>query len=199
MRLSAGKNIRLFKNPLLEQLTYVHPAMPALLWVPVVAVCFAVGIWRNEATVGASVAYALSGLAFWTLAEYALHRWIFHFKPIGPITKRLAFLFHGIHHDDPEDARRLLMPPIAAIAIASIFYALFLLVFGTVHVNTFFSGFILGYLWYDYTHFAVHFARPKSAWFKALKQNHMLHHYVAPDRRYGVSNTFWDRVFGTSG
>ena len=199
MQLSHGKNIRLFKNPILERFTYVHPILPAAVWVPVVVFCFSTAVWQGTLSFANSFILALAGLFVWTLSEYGLHRFIFHFKPIGPISDRLYFLFHGIHHDDPEDARRLLMPPVAAIAIASVFYITFWLTLGPVMANPFFAGFIFGYLCYDYTHFAVHFSRPKSKWFKSLKQNHMLHHYATPNKRYGVSNVFWDRVFRTHG
>lgn len=199
MQLAAGKNIRLFKNPILEQFTYVHPIIPAAVWLPVVILGYSYPIYNQQLSWASALALALAGLFIWTISEYALHRFVFHFKPIGPITERLAFLFHGIHHDDPEDARRLLMPPVAAIAIASVFYIAFTVTLGPVRANPFFAGFIFGYLCYDYTHFAVHFARPKSKFFKTLKQNHMLHHFVTPEKRFGVSNTFWDHVFRTHG
>ena len=199
MQLSAGKNLRLFKNPILEQMTYVHPFMPVALWGPVVLVCLGIGVWRETLTATFSLGLAVAGLGVWTLSEYVLHRFIFHLKPTGKLTKRIYFLIHGVHHDDPEDARRLLMPPVAALLIASVFYVLFYVTLGAVLVNPFFAGFIFGYLCYDYTHFAVHFARPKSKWFKALKHNHMQHHYATPNKRYGVSNTFWDHVFKTNG
>ena len=35
-----------------------------------------------------------------------------------------------------------------------------------------------------------------SIW-KKIKQHHMLHHYQAPDRGYGVSSPLWDKVFGS--
>ena len=195
--LSVGKNIRLFKNPILEKLTYVPPILPLLIWAPIVSLCLSLGLIQNHITLTATLLTGFAGLFFWTFAEYFLHRFVFHFHPHGVIQERIAFLIHGIHHDDPEDARRLLMPPVAAIAIASVFYVMFYAAFGTVYCNPFFGGFIIGYLLYDYTHFAVHFARPRSKLMKKLKHNHMQHHFVSPELRYGVSNTFWDHVFKT--
>ncbi|MCM2322727.1 MAG: sterol desaturase family protein, partial [Oligoflexia bacterium] len=49
----------------------------------------------------------------------------------------------------------------------------------------------------DYTHFAVHHFTPRTRYGKMLKQHHMLHHYVDPEARWGVSSPFWDYVFGT--
>lgn len=181
----------------MEKLTYVPPIVPALIWLPVVAYCLLAGVFSAKLTLLSALLIAFLGLLFWTLAEYVLHRFIFHFRPRNHFQERISFLIHGIHHDDPQDARRLLMPPVAGIAIAAVFYAGFYLSMGITYCNPFFSGFILGYLAYDYTHFAVHFMRPKSKFMQALKHNHMQHHFVSPELRYGVSNMFWDHVFKT--
>jgi sterol desaturase/sphingolipid hydroxylase (fatty acid hydroxylase superfamily) len=197
MRLSSGKNIRLFKNPILEKLTYVHPIVPIAFWGPIISYCWVVA--GSSLGLGQTLLFTLAGLAIWTPSEYLLHRFVFHFKPKGPFQERLVFLFHGIHHDDPEDARRLLMPPIAAVVIGAIFFFIFAAFLGTMAAKPFFAGFIVGYLCYDYIHFAVHFANPKFAFLQKLKRNHMLHHYATPHKRYGVSSTLWDHVLGTNG
>jgi|GEM_PF-3679816 len=38
---------------------------------------------------------------------------------------------------------------------------------------------------------------PVIAWFsyKAMKKHHMMHHYYEPDKGYGVSSNFWDKIF----
>ncbi|MGE4234442.1 MAG: sterol desaturase family protein [Bacteriovoracia bacterium] len=198
--LSPGKNIRLFENSLLEKLTYVHPIFPISLWGPVSLFLFVVSPWNQEMSWLLAAGLFLLGLFVWTFTEYVLHRFVFHFKPKGILLafqERIVYLFHGIHHDDPGDERRLLMPPVAAILLASGFYFLFWLVLGSINVNAFYSGFLVGYLVYDYIHFATHFVAPKSAWFKELKRYHMLHHFQTPNARYGVSSKFWDRIFGT--
>jgi len=199
MQLSPGKNVRLFKNDVLEMFSYVHPIVPLLIWVPVLAYCFSVGVVHGDITFASSLTLWVSGLLVWTLAEYVLHRFVFHFKPNGPIQERIAFLIHGIHHEDPADERRLLMPPAAAVVLAVFFYFLYSVIFGPVRVNPFFSGFIAGYLVYDYIHFSVHYFKPRSEWFKRLKQNHMLHHFSTPQQRFGVSSVIWDQVFSTTG
>lgn len=199
--LPSGKNIRLFKHPVLERLTYVHPAMPALLWGPLAVYCFAAGLFTPDANARLSIVQTtlltLSGVGVWTLTEYLMHRFVFHFKPRGGIQERISFLIHGIHHEDPGDARRLLMPPAAAAILAVFFWTLFTALLGPVVMKPFFSGFLIGYLVYDYTHFAVHFMMPRWRVMKALKRNHLIHHYSTPDQRYGVGSTFWDYVFRT--
>ena len=60
-----------------------------------------------------------------------------------------------------------------------------------------FSGFIVGYLGYDYVHYYTHFARPTSWIGKGLRKRHLQHHFAFGDRWYGVSSPIWDYVFGT--
>ena len=70
--------IRLFRNPVLDRLTHVHPATPALIWVPVLSFF----LWRALSVHGLSHATLASlvfaGFVTWTLSEYLLHRFVFH-------------------------------------------------------------------------------------------------------------------------
>lgn len=193
----AHESIRVFKNPYLERLTHVHPITPLVLWVPVTGYL----IWRSLALDGLSPAGVLStvlgGLFFWTLAEYALHRYIFHFYGNSELTRRFQFLIHGLHHDDPVDPTRLVMPPAAAVILAVILYSGFRLVLGHSWVDPFFAGFVIGYLCYDYIHYGIHHFHPRSRLGKWVKKHHMLHHFATPEARWGVSSPLWDYVFGT--
>lgn len=191
------KSVRIFKNDLLERLTHVHPITPLVLWAPMIAWL----VWRSLTLHGMSVlTVGLMGAAailVWTLTEYLLHRFAFHFPAQSKLGERVVFLIHGLHHDDPIDPTRLVMPPFPAIVFAAILYSLFRAILGPVWVEPFFAFFLLGYLWYDYTHFAVHHFTPKTKFGRMLKQHHMLHHYVSSEIRMGVSTPLWDYVFGT--
>jgi len=194
---NASESIRLFENPILEQITHVHPIIPLLLWGPVISFL----LYRAVAVHGYSISF-LVGLAFvailtWTLAEYLLHRYVFHFPAKGPMMKRFVYLFHGIHHDAPGDATRLVMPPVPAIFLGIILFSLLRLALGPVLVEPFFAFFVVGYLMYDYTHYATHHFTPKTPWGKYIKEYHMLHHFQTPDARYGVSTPLWDFIIGT--
>ena len=73
------ESIRLFENDILERLSHVHPITPLLIWAPIAGWLF----WRSVAladlNVSAVVAAALAGIFVWTLSEYCLHRYLFHF------------------------------------------------------------------------------------------------------------------------
>ena len=72
-----------------------------------------------------ALGYAIGGYLLWTLAEYWIHRVIFHFEPEEGIGARLHWMVHGVHHDHPNDPLRLVMPPAASVPLALIFYAAF--------------------------------------------------------------------------
>lgn len=191
------ESIRLFENPWLEKATHVHPIVPILFWVPVILFF----IWRSLGIAQIEwfsffFLFFVGGVT-WTLAEYLLHRYAFHFDAKSKFLKRLVYMSHGIHHDQPQEKTRLLMPLIPGIALASFFYGVFFLMLGPIGVDPFFAGFLLGYLVYDYTHFAIHHFKPISPVGRYLKQHHMYHHYSYPDTRWGVSSPLWDWVFGT--
>jgi len=189
------ESIRLFKSTLLEALTHVHPSVPFLVWVPVVAYQMIQSVSLQTPGVLA-LTYAL-GVLFWTLTEYSMHRYVFHYNATTRAGKYLVFLFHGIHHDDPEDPTRLVMPPVVSISLGILFFYGFRLTLGAAPTPAFFSGFISGYLVYDYIHYATHHFRPKTSWGKRIKENHMKHHYLKKGGKWGVSTPLWDHVFGT--
>jgi sterol desaturase/sphingolipid hydroxylase (fatty acid hydroxylase superfamily) len=139
----------------------------------------------------------VAGLFVWTLTEYLLHRFVFHYEPKTGWGKRLHFLMHGVHHDYPQDSKRLVMPPVISIPLAALFLGLFSLILPAGHVASTFAGFIFGYICYDEIHYATHHAPMKGKLGLWLKHHHVRHHYLDPDRGYGVSTPVWDYVFGT--
>jgi sterol desaturase/sphingolipid hydroxylase (fatty acid hydroxylase superfamily) len=108
-----------------------------------------------------------------------------------------VWLFHGVHHDDPGDPTRLVMPPVVSIVLGTVFYWGFVLILGPTFARPFFAAFIAGYLGYDYIHFATHHFRPRTQWGKTVKENHMKHHFLKKGGKWGVSSSLWDHVFHT--
>lgn len=191
------QSIRLFKNPVLEALSHVHPIVPLILWTPIVSYFLYQSFTQTALSALGVLLFALCGLLFWTLTEYIMHRHLFHYQAKTKVGKYMVFLFHGIHHDDPQDPTRLVMPPFPGLIIGSIFYLLFKAALGPEAHMPFFAGFIIGYLIYDYIHFAAHHFTPRTKWGKNIKENHMKHHYHDKKWKWGVSSPLWDHVFGT--
>jgi sterol desaturase/sphingolipid hydroxylase (fatty acid hydroxylase superfamily) len=186
----------LFDNRLLDFFSRIHPVVPAAIYLPVSGALIVLAA-RDGLGAGALALLALGGLALWTLAEYWLHRKLFHWEPDNAIGRRMHFIIHGIHHDHPNDKLRLVMPPGASVPLAALFFGLFVLAFGTPHGFALFAGFLIGYLAYDYTHYWLHHFVPRSALGKRLREQHMRHHFQDHRFGFGVSSPLWDIVFGT--
>jgi dihydroceramide fatty acyl 2-hydroxylase len=200
------KSIRLFESDFLEFFTHISPITIMVLWVPVIALLLATSFLSTPSRVlpwYIAIAFGI-GLIGWTLAEYTLHRFLFHYQAKTPKAERIFFLFHGIHHAQPQDKTRLVMPFPVSAPMALIFYGLFTLVVGVflkapLWVNPMSAGFMAGYLTYDLTHYATHHFSMRRGYAKFIKRYHMAHHYKSPNTRYGVSSPIWDWIFRTCG
>jgi dihydroceramide fatty acyl 2-hydroxylase len=186
----------MFESRFLDFFSRVHPAIPAIVFVPVVAGGVWLGIHRGLA-IGTVALLVLAGVAVWTLTEYWLHRLVFHWQPRFRGGDRLHFIIHGVHHDHPNDAMRLVMPPAVSIPLSALFLGLYVLIFGTPEAFPAFSGFIGGYLVYDYTHYHVHHHTPKTELGKRIRAQHMRHHFQDHRYGFGVSSPVWDAIFKT--
>jgi dihydroceramide fatty acyl 2-hydroxylase len=185
----------IFPSPTLDRLTRAHPATPALLFLP--AVCLLGVLAVSDLGVPEALLGAGGGYLFWTLCEYWGHRSVFHFEPEKGLGARLHWMIHGVHHDHPNDPRRLVLPPAFSIPLALLFLALFFVVLGRPLVWPVAAGFYLGYVTYDTVHFALHHTHPKGRLGHRLRELHMRHHFEDHERGFGVSAPWWDIVFGT--
>lgn len=187
---------RLFENPVLESLTKAHPLVIWGMYIPIMGFL----LYYAHNTLGFSTLNILAvwviGIFSWTLFEYIAHRFIFHMLPTSERGKKFTYILHGNHHHFPRDKQRLFMPPVPSILISSTLFGLMYLGMGNA-AFAFFPGFLLGYLMYGSTHYAIHAWNPPFKFMKPLWRNHHLHHYKDEQRGFGVSTTLWDRVFGT--
>ena len=99
---------------LIDRLTRVHPLTPLLLWMPLATWLLCRSIAAQQVSPGRMAALAIAALVVWTFTEYAVHRFVFHLAPTSPARQRLQVAIHGIHHEDPANPERLLMPPLPA-------------------------------------------------------------------------------------
>lgn len=192
---------RLFKNRYLEYLTKTHPLVIWGIYIPlIVFMLYFSAAQIKLSTLQISFLF-ISGMVFWSLFEYTIHRFVFHFFAESERARKIVYVIHGNHHEYPRDKERLFMPPVPSLLLSSTVFSLmylvaFLLGFKE-YVFSFFPGFVLGYLIYGTMHFAIHAWNPPFKWMKPLWRNHHLHHYKNVELGFGVSSTLWDHVFGT--
>lgn len=191
------ESIRMFENDFLDLLSRVHFSVPLFIFLPAILFlayrCYFVidMSWLEFA------GCCLGGVALWTFFEYAVHRFIFHYHPTSELGKRIHFITHGVHHDYPQDSKRLVMVPAISIPSSLLMYWIFGLVLGNTYADPTFLGFISAYLVYDMLHYAIHHLHSNNRWFKMLQEHHMRHHYNDPDSGYGFTSKVWDKVFDT--
>jgi sterol desaturase/sphingolipid hydroxylase (fatty acid hydroxylase superfamily) len=189
-------HVSLFRNPLLEVLTKSNPLFSWCMFVTVIIVLLNYSITVLGFGVGFSALLFIAGLVFWTLFEYLVHRFVFHWVSSNPVVEKMTYLFHGNHHHFPRDRQRLFMPPVPSLLIAGAVFTVMYLVIGK-YAFVFFPGFILGHLLHASLHYAIHAWHPPFKWMKPLWRNHHLHHYTSVEKGFGITSTLWDHVFGT--
>ncbi|NGY03643.1 sterol desaturase family protein [Solimonas terrae] len=196
---NSRESVRMFRLGWMEALSKVYWWVPPLVYSPLVVLLLIHAAAIEHVAPGSMALWFVGGMLTWTPTEYVLHRWAFHYEPRAQWSQRLHFIIHGVHHDYPNDAYRLVMPPSASLPITMMFYGLFYLVLPASGLQSFVAGFMSGYVAYDLMHYALHHASWRMPWFAWLKRNHMQHHFVEPDRRYGVSSPLWDIVLRSRG
>lgn len=190
-----NESARMFKSDFLEFFSKVHFTAPLYFFLPFIGYLYYLVFWQRDYGFGEFIGLSFAGFITWTCSEYLLHRFLFHHHPKSKIGKRFFFIIHGVHHDYPNDAKRLVLPPSISLPLATLFYLLFNYTIGEHYLPPFFATFLLGYLFYDMGHYAMHHFKLKGKFWGAIKDHHMKHHYVDPEHGFGVSSPFWDVIF----
>jgi len=188
---------RMFESDFFEWFSRIHPATPFAVWIPIMGAM----LWRTyerHALGGAEVAgLFVAGVLAWSLTEYVLHRYVFHWINDTAFGKRVHFLLHGVHHDFPNDKDRLVMPLGASLPLGVVIYAIYYFTLGQTLGEPMYAGMALGYMAYDGTHYAVHHFKQRTRIGRWLRRHHMLHHHADHSGGFGVSSPLWDLVFRT--
>jgi sterol desaturase/sphingolipid hydroxylase (fatty acid hydroxylase superfamily) len=140
--------------------------------------------WRE------SILVCVAGVAVWTLLEYIIHRVVLH-------EVRYFATMHEMHHDDPGDfvgtPTWLSLGMICSGALLPLWWET-----GFALASAFTAGLMLGYLWYVGVHYMIHHWRIEpGTYLYRRKRHHALHHHAQLECNFGVTTSFWDRVFGT--
>ncbi len=161
-----------------------------LVLVPIAAIALLWLAWRGVAGVAALVPAIAAGAVAWSLAEYWIHRLLFHgdtsFEPM-----------HQMHHALPKD-----MIGLASWATFIGFAGIWLIAetfAGGALGSAFTAGFMLGYLFYCAIHirFHHHGADARLSAYVAFMNAHHVAHHRGGKGNFGVSSPVWDFVFGT--
>ncbi|KAJ2778740.1 fatty acid alpha-hydroxylase [Coemansia javaensis] len=187
-----------FTNPLLEMFTRTPWWVIPLYWGPIIAVLLTLGL-RYEPPSVMLVGWAL-GMVSWTLLEYSIHRFVFHYDenlPEGTVAQFAHFLLHGVHHYLPMDPLRLVMPPALSTTLGLIILSVLCCIFTPGMIHAVAAGLATGYVLYDECHYWLHHGTSANKYLCKLKTYHLRHHYKDFKAGFGITSDFWDNVFGT--
>ena len=176
----------------LKLATWIDWILPIILFAPFLIYLL---IGSLQISAWSTIGLIACGAFSWTFAEYLLHRYIFHLKITNKICKIAQEATHGIHHKTPLTIKRSILPIIEAALVGILFYGCLVLIFEKLYTTPFYLGFVIGYLYYDLFHYALHNLPISGKWFKNLKIEHLKHHYSNDESNYGVTTQIWDRVF----
>jgi sterol desaturase/sphingolipid hydroxylase (fatty acid hydroxylase superfamily) len=186
---------QIFNNSILEVFTKTSPMLTAFYYGGIIASFLCIHFANYHSSWSLTLGVFASALFFWTLFEYGMHRYVFHFMNEKDWSKKLHFAIHGVHHQYPRDVSRLFMPPLPGTIIIGVLTAFFYMILGQ-FLYIWMSGFLVGWSMYVSIHYVIHVYQPIKP-FKYLWTHHAMHHYKNEEAAFGVSSTLWDKVFGT--
>lgn len=188
----------MFKNPVMELLSISGPKMMVTYHLIVISAVLGIGFYKllpDGYSVWQILGVFFGAIFVWSIAEYFMHRYLFHYVNDNKYVKGFHYAMHGYHHEQPNDTNRLFMPPVPASLFLLAFFGIFYLIMGK-FAWAFLPGFEFGYLMYSFTHYSIHTRKaPKGR--EKLWHNHLIHHYKEPEKAFGVSSIMWDKVFHT--
>lgn len=177
---------------------FSHPWMPTILYLSLGSWVTALSLYFHPRLSWNVVLWILAGIFVWTFIEYFLHRFVFHFQSMKEPWKHLIAEAHLEHHRTARTGQQILVRPLFSLITALFVYFLLALVTMSWSLAALLeTGVFLGFIAYEWIHFAAHRYHPSSRLGIFLKQYHLHHHFKEADRAFGVTTPFWDWVWGT--
>ena len=176
-----------------------HPFLPTIIFFSSALLL----VYFAQAT-GPRPWYALLGLLslgvlLWTLIEYLLHRFLFHWTTVREPWRTLFSGLHIAHHRNPEEKSLIIAPPLVSLFSSLLFYVLLLLfTWSAASAALILAGIQMGYVYYEWVHYGVHEFQPHTPLSRYQKRYHLTHHFKKPKEGFGVTVPFWDWLFGTA-
>ncbi|PTQ07879.1 fatty acid hydroxylase [Sphingomonas oleivorans] len=177
---------------------FQYPAIIAYLLAAAVSVGFYV--WRPAPLLNTAAAIGVA-ILFYPLAWYCIHRWVLHSRWMFKVPF-LAATWKRIHYDHHQDPNHLEVLfgalhttlPTIALVTAPLGY----LIGGFGGACAAFATGLVSTCLYEFCHCIQHLSyKPKNKLLLAMKTRHMAHHFHDETGNFGITNYFWDRLFGT--
>ncbi len=176
-----------------------NPTMAAL----VAMACFAWGFRIYVGQWGWRDAVAIVIVAIlWPFAEWVTHVLVLHARPYRFLGIKFDSVFaqiHRAHHRNPYDVKFGAAPPAALVQYGMIIPGILAMLVLWPRSITMSAMMITMVCRYEWWHHLIHSSyKPKSRWFRKLRDHHWWHHFQDEHNWYGVTSTGGDRLFRTN-
>ena len=146
---------------------------------------------------------ALLGGAMFIGGEYGFHRFVLHLPlaPGGSAIRSLQLRLHHDHHAEPSRLDLMFMPSwLLALNLSLAAFVGWLVWSGPAAATSLAAGVVVATLMYEWIHYVAHTAyRPRTAWGRRIKKDHLWHHFRDERSRFGVMQPGLDLLMGTYG
>lgn len=169
-------------------------------YIAIILLCSVIVVLTAQSVTGPVLA-AILAVAIYPLIEYLIHRFLLHSRFLfkrkfsAKVWKRI----HYDHHQNPHDLKVLfgaLYTTLPAIAFFSL--PLGWMIAGTAGSAAAFAAACAIFSVYEFCHCVQHLPfKPKNKWLRAIKQNHLAHHFHSEHGNFGITTSAFDHVFGT--
>jgi hypothetical protein len=138
----------------------------------------------------------------WPIVEWIVHVFILHAKPrkiFGFTYDPLFAQIHRAHHRNPYHPKFGIVPPATLIQYGLLIPGVLFIFFRWPRPVT--MGALVATLAFRYElwHYLIHSAyKPKSKWFRKLRDRHWWHHFQHEGYWYGITTTAGDVLLGTN-
>ncbi|MEM6413717.1 MAG: sterol desaturase family protein [Pseudomonadota bacterium] len=206
MKLFIGYRAWKEQNYLLNRMTFedlvrAYVTYPAIqVYAVLIVLSLAIGAYLSTSAVLFIAAMALGAFLF-PIAWYLLHRFVLHGSWMYkiPYFARLWKRVHYDHHLYPNDLSVLfggLHTTLPTILIAA--GPAGWLIAGPSTALAAVAGTLIMTCITEFLHSGQHLAfEPKSKFWLVMKERHLAHHFHNEHGNYGITEFYWDRIFGT--
>jgi 4-hydroxysphinganine ceramide fatty acyl 2-hydroxylase len=156
------------------------------------------GMRQQQVSLGGAALLLGLGVVYWSFAEYAVHRWFYHWRPRHRGLRRVVESFHVYHHRMPDDRAVWNAGPALVLLVLVVMGPPALLLAGDLpRAALLMAGATVAYAGYEVAHQAWHarvYHRGPLAWLQAV---HLHHHDRDWSRNFGVTTPLWDLLLGS--
>ena len=170
---------------------WAYPLIAIVLWIG------APHFYPNESWKDGVIVIPL-GVLIWTIIEYIMHRFFFHWIPKWRPLRELIKICHLAHHENPRNPALILVQAEHSIIYSILSFAPIFWLSPTFYITLgLMSGVWMGFLYYELLHYQIHLKNSSSVVLKAQQRHHIHHHYANARSCFGVTSPLWDWVFST--